>query len=112
AGLKEFYEKNKNNYMWGERADVTIYKCIDEKTAKEVRKMLKSGKSEKEITAKLNKSSQLNVSVENITYLRDENNYVDANWKQGVAEKNNFDEKEKKVQVLVVNKIIPSSPKT
>src|SRR5690606_11129760 len=46
AGLREFYEKNKEKYMWGERADVTIYKCIDDKVAKDVRKMLKSGKSQ------------------------------------------------------------------
>ena len=40
AGLRAFYEKNKNNYLWGERADVTTYRCIDEKVAGEVRKML------------------------------------------------------------------------
>src|ERR1043165_8898857 len=28
AGLRAFYEKNKNNYMWEERAEVTIYKCL------------------------------------------------------------------------------------
>jgi peptidyl-prolyl cis-trans isomerase SurA len=112
AGLREFYEKNKNKYLWEERAEVTIYKCIDEKSAKEVRKLLKAGKSEKEITETLNKSSQLNVSVENITYLKGENKNVDANWKTGVAEKNVADDKEKKVQVIVVNKILPKSPKT
>ncbi|MEO6302177.1 MAG: peptidylprolyl isomerase, partial [Bacteroidia bacterium] len=30
TGLKEFYEKNKNNYLWAERADVTTYKCLNE----------------------------------------------------------------------------------
>ncbi len=112
AGLKEFYEKNKNKYMWEERADATIYKALNEKIAKDVRKMLKSGKSEKEIVEKLNKTSQLNVSVENVTYLKGENKYVDANWKEGIAEKNHVDDKEKKVQVLVVNKILQRSPKT
>jgi peptidyl-prolyl cis-trans isomerase SurA len=112
AGLKEFYEKNNNNYMWGERADATIYKCLNEKVAKDVRKMLKQKKTEKEILEVQNKSSQLNVSVENITYLKGENKYVDENWKEGVAEKDNMDEKEKKVQVLVVNKIHPRTPKT
>lgn len=112
AGLKDFYEKNKNKYMWAERAEVTIYKCIDEKTAKEVRKMLQAGKSEKEITDKVNKSSQLNVQVENITYLKGENKYVDENWKTGIADKNFNDEREKKVQVLKVNRILPPTPKT
>lgn len=110
AGLRAFYEKNKNNYLWDERAEVTVYKCLDEKVAKDLRKMLKAGKTEKEITETLNKSSQLNVAVENITYLKGENKNVDASWKKGVAEKDVKDEKN--VAVLVVNNLLPKSPKT
>ena len=55
AGLQAFYQKNKNNYLWGERADVTTYRCIDEKIAAEVRKMLSKGKAEKEIVETMNK---------------------------------------------------------
>lgn len=72
AGLQAFYHKNKNNYLWGERADVTTYRCIDEKIAAEVRKMLSKGKAEKEIVETMNKTSQLNVSVENVMYLKGE----------------------------------------
>lgn len=110
AGLREFYEKNRNNYMWDERAEVTIYKCIDQKVAKEVRKMLKEKKTEKQITEALNKTSQLNVSVENITYLKGENQNIDANWTVGVAPTDIKDEKN--FAVLVVNKILPKAPKT
>lgn len=112
AGLREFYEKNKNNYLWDERADVTIYKCKDEKTAKSVRAMLKKNKSEKEITEAINKSSQLNLTVDNITYLKGENKDVDANWKAGILAADVKDDKESKVQVIVVNKIEPKTPKT
>ncbi|MBL7933813.1 MAG: peptidylprolyl isomerase [Bacteroidia bacterium] len=110
AGLRVFYEKNRNNYMWDERAEVTIYKCIDQKVAKDVRKMLKEKKTEKQITDALNKTSQLNVSVENITYLKGENKNIDANWKVGIAENDIQDEKN--YAVLVVSKILPKSPKT
>ena len=112
SGLKDFYEKNKNNYLWAERADVTTYKCLNEKVAKDVRKLLKDGKSEKVITETSNKPSQLNLSVENITYLKGENINVDDNWKAGVAPKDVTDDKEKKIFVIVVNKISPKSPKT
>ncbi len=112
AGLRDFYEKNKNNYLWEERAEVTTYKCLNDKVAKELRKLHKEGKSEKEITETLNKTSQLNVSVENITYLKGESKNVDANWKKGIAEKDIKDEKENKVLVIVVNNILPKSPKT
>ncbi len=112
AGLKEYYEKNKTKFMWDERADVTTYKCLNEGIAKELRKLLKKGKGEKEVVETLNKTSQLNIAVENVTYLKGENKNVDANWKQGIAEKDIKDEKENKVLVLVVNKIQPKSPKT
>ncbi|WP_317898179.1 peptidylprolyl isomerase [Aurantibacillus circumpalustris] len=110
AGLRAFYEGNKNNYLWDERADVTTYKCLNEKVAKDVRKSLKAGKSEKQITDALNKSSQLNVSVENITYLKGENKNVDANWKSGVLE--NDIKEENNINVIVVNKLSPKTPKT
>ena len=112
AGLREYYEKNKGNYLWEERADVTTYKCLNDKVAKEVRKMLKAGKKTKEILETVNKSSQLNVSVEDVTYLKGENKNIDANWKEGTAEKDVVDAKENKVLVIVVNKVMPKSPKT
>lgn len=110
AGLREFYNKNKNNYLWDDRADVTIYNCADEKTAKEVRAMLKKKKSEKEIVETLSKTSKLAVSAENITYLKGENKDVDANWKEGVIAANV--KKDNNVQVLVVNKVMGKTPKT
>ena len=112
VGLKEYYEKHKNNFLWEERAEVTTYKCIDEKVAKEVRAMLNKNKTEKEIVEVVNKTSQLNLTAESITYLKGENKDVDANWKQGVVATDIADEKDKKIVVLVVNKILPKTPKT
>ena len=109
AGLEKFYESNKNNYLWGERADVSTYKCANETIAKEVRKMLNSKKTEKEITEKMNKKSALDVSVENVTYLKGENKDVDANWKQGIAPE--VKQADGKVNVIVVNKVMPKTPK-
>lgn len=111
AGLRAYYEKNKNKFMWDERAEVTTYKCLNEKVAKDLRKMLKAGKSEKEITDAINKTSQLNLSVENITYLKGENKSLDANWKQG-ALPNEIDSRDKTVKVMVINNILPKTPKT
>ena len=31
-GLKGFYDTNKNNYLWQDRADVTLYRCADERS--------------------------------------------------------------------------------
>lgn len=111
-GLRAFYEKNKNNYLWNERADVTIYKCLNEKICKEVRKMIAEKKEDKQIIESINKTSQLNLTIESIQYLKGENKFVDENWKQGIALKDYKDEKENKFMVIVVNKVIPKSPKT
>ncbi|MHB8401062.1 MAG: foldase protein PrsA [Bacteroidia bacterium] len=109
AGLEKFYEANKNNYLWGERADVSTYKCADAKIAKEAKKMLEAKKTEKEITEKLNKKSALDVSVENVTYLKGENKDVDANWKVGIAPE--MKQADGKVNLMVVNKLTPKTPK-
>jgi peptidyl-prolyl cis-trans isomerase SurA len=111
AGLKAFYEKNKNNYLWDERAETTTYKCANDKIAKEVRALLKKKKSEKEIVDAINKTSQLNVTAESVTYLKGENKDVDANWQEGVAV-TDIKDKDNKVTVLVTNKILPKTPKT
>lgn len=110
TGLKAFYEQNKNNYLWDERADVTTYTCANDKVAKEIRAMLKKNKSEKEIVEAVNKTSQLNVVAETVTYLKGENKDVDSNWKQGVVASNI--KKDSKEIVMVVNKVMPKSPKT
>lgn len=108
AGLQAFYEKNKNNYLWDERADVTTYKCANEEIAREVHKMLEKKKSEKEILEKMNKKSQLDVTAETVTYLKGENKTIDANWKEGISPEIAQDGK---VLVLNVNKLMPKTPK-
>ena len=107
-----FPYKNKNNFLWDERAEVTMYNCANDKIAKDVRGLLKKNKTEKEIVETVNKTSQLNVSAESITYLKGENKNVDANWKQGVAAADIKDTKDNKTIVLVVNKLIGKTPKT
>jgi peptidyl-prolyl cis-trans isomerase SurA len=108
SGLKEYYEKNKNNYLWDERADVTTYSCADEKIAKEVRKMLSKKKTEKQILEEINKKSQLNLATETVMYLKGENKMIDENWKEGLSADI---KKDNKVIILSVNKLLPKTPK-
>jgi peptidyl-prolyl cis-trans isomerase SurA len=108
TGLKEYYEKNKNNYLWDERADVTTYTCTDEKIAKQVRKLLMKKKTEKEILDEINKKSQLNLATETVMYLKGENKMIDENWKEGLS---NDIKKENKTIILSVNKVFPKTPK-
>jgi peptidyl-prolyl cis-trans isomerase SurA len=109
AGLRTFYEANKQKYRMPERADATVYSCKDEATAKKVRKMLKDKKTMKEILDELNKDSQLNVTAEHKLFVKGENDLVDRNWKKGTS-KNEV--KDGRVRFVVVDKIEAERPKT
>jgi peptidyl-prolyl cis-trans isomerase SurA len=110
VGLKEFYEKNKGNYMWEERADVSIYTAANDKIAKEVRKMLAKNKSEKQILEAINKSSQLNLQVESRVFQKGENSTVDANWNPGISQ--DIKQDNGKVAIVVVHKLLKPEPKS
>lgn len=111
TGSKEFYEKNKTNYMWEERADASVYTCADDKIAKQVRGLMKKKKNEKEITAEVNKDSQLNLQVESRFFNKGENEFVDKNWNPGTSA-DIKSEKDKKTIIVVVNKLIKPEPKS
>jgi peptidyl-prolyl cis-trans isomerase SurA len=62
TGLEDFFKSRADQYQWKDRIDATIYTCLDEATAKTVRKKAKSGKiSPEEISKSLNSQNPLNV---------------------------------------------------
>lgn len=110
VGLKAFYEKNKENYKWDERADATIYTAADEKTTKEVRKMIAKKKTEKQILEAINKTSQLNLQTESKIFQKGENSLVDANWNPGISADKKLENG--KVTFVVVHKLMKPEVKT
>ncbi|MFL5763770.1 MAG: peptidylprolyl isomerase [Bacteroidia bacterium] len=111
VGSKAFYEKNKTNYMWDERADASVYSCANDKVAKQVRDLMKKKKTEKEILAAVNKDSQLNLQVESKIFTKGENEFVDKNWNPGISPDMNS-EKDKKIVIVVTNKLLKPEPKS
>lgn len=109
TGSKEFYEKNKANYMWDERADATVYTAADDKIAKQIRGLLKKKKSEKDILAEVNKNSQLNLQTESRLFTKGENEFVDKNWNPGISA--DIKSKDNKTVIVVVNKLMKPEPK-
>ena len=65
-GLKAFYDKNKEKWMYGTRLKGEMYTCSEQKYAEEVLKMIKKGKDLVAILEKINKDSELKVRVENV----------------------------------------------
>ncbi len=108
-GLREFYDKNKNNYMWGDRVEATVYTCANEEVAAEVRKLMKKIDDDDTLMARVNKSSQLNLQVKSGKFSKGENEAVDkVNHKVGMSPNINLNN-----QVVFVNikKLIPAAPK-
>lgn len=109
TGAKEYYEKNKANYMWEERVEATVYSCSDVTVAQKVRKMIADKKSEKDILAEINKDSQLNLQTESKLFTKGENEFVDKNWKVGVSADINSDKDKKVIIVASTNVLAPSA---
>lgn len=108
VGLKDFYEQTKQNYLWEQRADATIYTCLDEKVAKQVRDLLKKNKTEKEILTVVNAKSQLNLQTETKLFLPKENKLIDENWNPGISPNKKDGSK---IIIVEVRKLLKPEPK-
>lgn len=87
AGLAAYYEANKENFKWPERANVIIYTCSTPEIAKKTRKMLNAGKDKSTIAGELNQESQLNLQVQEGVFAREDNALLGkTTWKVGVSE--------------------------
>ena len=61
TGLKNYYEKTKNNYNWKKRLDVDIYSSSDEITTKQVQTLLMRGEESVTIKKQINSDGKINI---------------------------------------------------
>jgi len=118
AGLEKFYEKNKNNYMWGDRVEATLYTFNNQKWEPQIKKLaIKTGKKNLDVQSSLDKflkkakakDSTLTVTVEKNKFSKGENDIVDLiKWTPGIKEPVKRDDK---IVIAYVNKQIPPEPK-
>lgn len=114
AGLYNFYEKNKSNYMWGERAEAIVYTCNDASIAKKVSKLLKKkekkGFSNDTILKMINVESQLSLKIDEGKYSKKDNEFVDsAIWLNG---KTSTITKDGMVTIIEVKNVLTAEPKS
>lgn len=111
TGAKEYYEKNKDHFMWDERLDASIYSCASDKVVDQLKKLLKKKKTDKEIIADINKDSTLNIMVEPKTlYLKGDNAMLDATgWKPGITNVKMINGKR---TIADIRKVLKPTPKT
>jgi len=82
AGMKQYFENHRNNYMWGERFKGKIYLCDDQQTLEKVKKMKKGGLFRKkyddeELLEELNSENQKQVEIKEGKYHKGENPIID-----------------------------------
>ena len=109
TGLKDFYGTHKNNYMWPERCDASIYTCSTKEVAKQVRKMIKEGKTDKDILAGVNGKTANSLTINTNKFVKNDNPLIDANWKKGTSDDM---DKDGKVVFVDVRAVLPPAPKT
>ncbi|HNR20893.1 MAG TPA: peptidylprolyl isomerase [Bacteroidia bacterium] len=110
AGLQEFYNKNKNNYMWGERIDAVVYTCANADIASKVRKMLKKSKSDNDISGEINKESTLNLTIKSGKFSKGDNEFADeVAWNVGTSTDIN---KNNQITFVRIKEKLAPSPKS
>jgi peptidyl-prolyl cis-trans isomerase SurA len=110
SGLKEFYEKNKENYKWKERTDAVIYKCSSDSIAKQLVVWLNDSLSLDTIIKMANKKSSLNLHFERGKYETGVNDIIDQiNRKTGIS---NIINQGSTFYVVDVKELIPVKVKT
>jgi peptidyl-prolyl cis-trans isomerase SurA len=110
-GLKKFYEENKDNYKWKERANVTFYtlRTDDKKTIKKVRAKVRK-KSAESIKSMFNKDREV-VQTTTGVYEKGKNMELDKlKWKAGTVSEGY--EKDGSFYFTKIDEIIPASVKT
>lgn len=120
VGLEQYYEKNKNNYLWGQRVNASIYTCpknpkIVDAVRKLADKRIKKNWTAEEMTAEINKitnnADSLKVTIEDNKYSKGDNNFVDAvKWDPGIKADSTL--KDGKIVFVYINSLVEPTPKS
>lgn len=87
VGLKQFYETNKRNYMWGNRVNASVFTLQDPKLSQKVRNFIKSGLSDDAVLKEINTDNNHKIlTVESGKFSKKDNKFVDqVPWTIGLS---------------------------
>jgi peptidyl-prolyl cis-trans isomerase SurA len=109
-GLKEYYNNNKNNYVWKERAELTIASCTSLDKAELVKQYLENGESLEEIKGKVNEGATIHVLFSS-GVLERESNKLPANYEMEVGVSEIYNEEKHQYTIIRLDKLIPPTNK-
>lgn len=112
TGLKEYYEEHKSEYVWSDRIHANIFSLNDQDKAYQALALIQEKDSlpAKNIVSRINRESQLNVSLKTDKFPINETPYLrEKSWKDGVLE---MVEEDGIYYIVQVIEVLPSTEKT
>ncbi|MEY8847271.1 peptidylprolyl isomerase [Psychroserpens sp. XS_ASV72] len=110
VGLKAYYEKHKENYMWQDRVEGIMFSSAKESVIKDVKKSLETGAKVDDIESKFNTEKTQNViATKGVFQVGDQNLPTDFKFAEGVSD---VYEHHNAFHVIKANKILPKGQKT
>jgi peptidyl-prolyl cis-trans isomerase SurA len=86
AGLEAYYETRKNEFMWDERIDATMYLCSDAENASMVVDLLHQGSDDSTINATVNEKTRIGVQIRKGKFSREDDPALEAvPWGEGIS---------------------------
>ena len=111
TGLNEYYERNKNNYMWNDRVKAIVLTSTDKGSVEELTAFLSGDVTIDSVRTYL-KNGEVKASARFSFYQKGDNINIDAmEWKEGVL--NTFESTvDNTTQLIKIVEVRPSEPKT
>jgi len=112
VGLEKFFDDRRDQYMWEERVDATVYEIRDRDLAGKVKEIIMKYDSDGDIALALEQDSiKKLVNIKPGFYEKGDNEYVDqTGWETGLSDQINSDV-ENLVVFVKVRKILDPEPK-
>jgi len=86
TGLKDFYQKNRYNYMWGQRVDATIFTLKKPELAQKVKNFIKSGLKDDDVLKEVNSDTAKVLTFEAGKFSKKDNAIIDSvTWTPGIS---------------------------
>lgn len=113
AGIKEFYQTIKHNYLWPERLNATIFICNDEKTTKRARRHVaraaRRNTPNQVVIDRLNRRNPEAVKIESNFYAKGDSKIIDEiEWQEGLSKNINIGND---VVFVMVYEVLQPEPK-
>jgi len=111
VGLQEYFNNNRDKYVWGERVDATIFKLKDDSVAEQVVTIINQYDNDGDIAKAIYNDSIKSVRLVPDIFEKGDDKYIDmVEWKVGLSDAINSDVEELTVFVKI-NEIIPPQQK-